>query len=302
MSRNLQLGLSYTWSHTLDEQSGLGLFYNGNNPLNLGSGYGNADFDRTHITNFIYTYQLPHLNSSNKLLAGFVNGWQLSGLTVFQSGQPFSVEDYSGTIGSLYYGYGNDGITNPIIPLAPGFTPKTARTGHSGAFVGQGGSGPAYNLNDLYFNYNAFNVSTLAPGTNGVPGCGVSSAGAPVCDVVETGFATGNRNIFRQAFQKRADISLIKDIHFTERVRARYTFDVFNLTNSSSFDIPGNSIALGAGNAQVSYDPTLTTAANVSAQYQPLNSAAAAQNQGLGVVTNTIGSPRQIQMSLHILY
>lgn len=52
----------------------------------------------------------------------------------------------------------------------------------------------------------------------------------------------------------------------------------------------------------VAYDPTKSTAANVAQQYQPLGSAADAQAQGLGVVTNTIGSPRQIQMSLHILY
>ena len=38
MSHGLQVGFSYTYSHALDEQSGLGLFYNGNNPLNLRSG------------------------------------------------------------------------------------------------------------------------------------------------------------------------------------------------------------------------------------------------------------------------
>ena len=38
----------------------MGLFYNGNNPLNLRSGYGNSDFDRTHVINFTYLYQLPN--------------------------------------------------------------------------------------------------------------------------------------------------------------------------------------------------------------------------------------------------
>ncbi len=42
MSHGLQLGVSYTYSHSTDEQSGLGLFYNGNNPLNLRSGYGSV--------------------------------------------------------------------------------------------------------------------------------------------------------------------------------------------------------------------------------------------------------------------
>ena len=35
MSHGMQVGVSYTYSHALDEQSGLGLFFNGNNPLNL---------------------------------------------------------------------------------------------------------------------------------------------------------------------------------------------------------------------------------------------------------------------------
>jgi hypothetical protein len=43
LSFGLQFTASYTWSHALDEQSGLGLFYNGNNPLNLRSAYGSAE-------------------------------------------------------------------------------------------------------------------------------------------------------------------------------------------------------------------------------------------------------------------
>src|SRR6202034_1643924 len=54
LSHGLQLGGSYTYSHATDEQSGLGLFYNGNNPNNLRSGYGLSDFDRTHVINFTY--------------------------------------------------------------------------------------------------------------------------------------------------------------------------------------------------------------------------------------------------------
>ncbi|MGA9689224.1 MAG: TonB-dependent receptor, partial [Candidatus Sulfotelmatobacter sp.] len=59
MSHGLQVGASYTFSHATDEQSAMGLFYNGNNPLDLRSGYGLSDFDRKHVLNFTYTYQLP---------------------------------------------------------------------------------------------------------------------------------------------------------------------------------------------------------------------------------------------------
>ena len=52
MSHGVQVGFSYTYSHATDEQSAMGLFYNGNNPLNLRSGYGLSDFDRKHVINF----------------------------------------------------------------------------------------------------------------------------------------------------------------------------------------------------------------------------------------------------------
>ena len=47
MSANVQLSASYTFSHTLDEQSNLGLFFTGDNPNRLQDSYATADFDRT---------------------------------------------------------------------------------------------------------------------------------------------------------------------------------------------------------------------------------------------------------------
>ena len=133
MSHGLQIAASYTYSHALDEQSGLGLFYNGNNPLNLRDGYASADFDRTHVINFNYVYMLPDFVHQHNVESYFTNGWSLVGLTILQSGQPYSVIDFSGAVGSVYYGVSN-GITNPIVPLAPGCTAKNAKTGVSGAF------------------------------------------------------------------------------------------------------------------------------------------------------------------------
>jgi hypothetical protein len=60
LSHGVQVGFSYTWSHALDEQSALGLFYNGNNPLDPRSAYASSDFDRTHVMNFNYLYQFPN--------------------------------------------------------------------------------------------------------------------------------------------------------------------------------------------------------------------------------------------------
>jgi hypothetical protein len=290
MSHGVQVGMSYTYSHALDEQSGLGLFYNGNNPLNLRDGYASADFDRTHVLNFSYVFRLPDMAGKHTLEGDFVNGWSLVGLTVLQSGQPYSVIDFSGAIGSIYYSTA-DGITNPIVPLAPGCTPQNAKTGHSGAFVGVN---PAFTA----LKASCFTIPILTPGPNGSFGGAI-----PAADPYETGFTTGQRNIFRQSFQKRADASLIKETKFTERYMLKYTFDVYNLTNTTSFDVPGNEVSQNAGFNPFppASGPVLPGTCNAQGQGTVSGSFYNCPS-GLGIVNHTIGSPRQVQMSLSLTF
>jgi hypothetical protein len=281
MSHGIQVSASYTYSHALDEQSGLGLFYNGNNPLNLRDAYGSADFDRKHVLDFNYVFRL-HDFAREHTLAGYIaDGWSLIGITVLQSGEPYSVIDFSGAVGSIYYSTA-DGITNPIVPLAKGCTAKTAVTGASGAWTPSGGK-PALNA-------ACFTLPLLAPGALG--------GAIPANDPFETGFTTGQRNIFRQAVQKRADASLVKEMKFTERYSLKYTFDVYNLTNTTSFDIPGNEVSQNQFyDAQPVIGTTvLPTGCGTSAAVNNFYSCPS----GLGVVSHTIGAPRQIQMSLHL--
>ena len=281
MSHGLQVTASYTYSHALDEQSGLGLFYNGNNPLNLRDGYASSDFDRTHVINFNYVYRLPDLVHEHNVESYFVNGWSLVGLTVLQSGQPYSVIDFSGAVGSVYYGV-SDGITNPIVPLASGCTAKSAKTGRSGAF------------GDYALNAACFTIPLLpAGGLNGA---------VPTSDPYETDFTTGQRNIFRQAFQKRADASLVKMTKITDRYSLKYTFDVYNLTNTSSFDVPGNEVSQNQNYNGFPKAGTTPAPTGCTASGQQSNSSFYNCPFGLGVVTHTIGSPRQIQMSLQFAF
>ena len=53
----------------------MGLFYNGNNPLNLRSGYGLSDYDRKHVINFTYRYELPKFFSGSSFKGKIANGW-----------------------------------------------------------------------------------------------------------------------------------------------------------------------------------------------------------------------------------
>jgi hypothetical protein len=283
MSHGIQIGASYTYSHTLDEQSGLGLFYNGNNPLNLRESYGSADFDRTHVLNFNYVLRVPDTARASSLVGKLVDGWSLLGLTVLQSGQPFSVIDFSGAVGSIYYSTA-DGITNPIVPLAQGCTAKNALTKASGAWF------PVTGVSAL--KPECFTLPLLNPGDLG--------GAIPSNDPYETGFTTGQRNIFRQAFQRRADASLVKVTNFKEKYSLKYTFDVYNLTNTTSFDIPGNEVS--QNQYYNAYPTTGTTPlpTGCAADGSQSNSSFYNCPGGLGIITHTIGSPRQIQMSLRL--
>jgi len=272
MSKGIQVGASYTYSHATDEQSGLGLFYNGNNGLDLRSAYGLSDFDRTHVLTFNYVFQIPDTMAKNSFAGKFVNGWSLNGITVLQSGQPYSIIDYSGAIGSIYFST-FDGITNPIVPLQKGCSAKSALSGHSGAFFPLNGQSA---LKD-----SCFTLPLLAPGSlNGA---------IPTSDYFETGFTNGQRNIFRQSFQKRADASLVKVITLHDRFNLKYTFDVFNLSNTPSFDIPGDNVEQNAD-----YNNFPSYSKDPYSLYSP--------PYGLGIVTHTIGSGRQIQMSLNMKF
>ncbi|MFI5057231.1 MAG: carboxypeptidase regulatory-like domain-containing protein [Candidatus Acidiferrales bacterium] len=267
LSHGLQVGFSYTYSHATDEQSGLGLFYNGNNPLNLRSGYGLSDFDRKHVINFTYLYQLPKFFEVSSFRGKLANGWAIQGLAIIQSGQPYSIVDYSGAVGSIFYGT-SDGITNPVVPLGS-CTPSKALTGTSGATAGA----PALNA-------ACFTLPLLNPG-------GLGGAIAPG-DTYETNFATGQRNIFRQPWQRRADVSIVKATRLTERFSAKFSFDVFNVTNTASFDIPVDNVSQNLFfNDFPVYGSTLYSSPTAS---------------GLGIVNKTIGSPRQIQMTLRLLF
>jgi hypothetical protein len=286
MGHGIQVGASYTYSHALDEQSALGLFYNGNNPLNLRDGYASSDFDRTHVFNFNYVYKLPDFYGKSTWAGRFADGWSLVGLTVLQSGQPYSVVDFSGAVGSLYYSV-YDGITNPIVPLNyAACSPKKAETGHSGAF----------GVNYLpALNPQCFTVPIVDSSSS------IASA-IPAGDTVETNFTTGQRNIFRQASQKRADISLVKMTSITERYTLKYTFDVYNLTNTTSFDIPGNEVFQ---NQYFDQFPTVGQTAlptGCDSSGNQTNSSFYNCPAGLGYVTHTIGAPRQIQMSLALTF
>ncbi|MFZ0737221.1 MAG: TonB-dependent receptor [Candidatus Acidiferrales bacterium] len=284
LQHGLTLAASYTWSHVLDEQSGLGLFFNGNSPTDLKSAYGSADFDRTHVFSISYRYQFPKAAWATGAWNQVVNGWGLSGLTVAESGQPYSVYDYTGGAGSIYWGAGDDQVTNPIIPV--GGVGSTSTKVELQGTLGVNPGKPVLNV-------NAFGLPLLTPGSGGVPPCDPVTG---VCDSYETGYGDTGRNIFRGPFQSRFDFGIFKDFKVTERFGLRFDAQAFNIFNHPSFDTPNNDVKF---NPYYADPPTYSS----SSSCVPATGAYRCPPSGqLGLIQHTLGSPRFLQMALHLMF
>lgn len=266
LSNGLQFTGSYTWSHALDEQSGLGLFFTGNNPLTPRANYASSDYDQTHVFLVNYSYTIPTL-VDRRGLGYLVNGWTIGGQTVAQSGQPFSVYDFSGSVASQYLGT-SDYIGNPIVPLVPGVTAKQATQGAN--------CGPTVAPKLCKLNSADFLPQFVAPGTYGVPACDASG-----CDVYESLYGTTSRNTFRGPFQVRFDMSLNKQFQIKERFQLKFEADAFNIFNHADFDAPNNN---------VTFFPNFVGPPSIPPQ------------GSLGIIQHTIGSPRFLQLGAHLLF
>lgn len=97
MSRGLQFGAAYSWSHSIDNNSlssaqnfqGFALFPQDSN--NIANERGSSDFDARHHFNVSYLYQLPFKGHR------WMEGWELAGSTTFQSGNPVNLISSSAT-------------------------------------------------------------------------------------------------------------------------------------------------------------------------------------------------------------
>lgn len=155
LSKGLQMLLSYTYSHSLDDYSGSDVSDISVLPGNMVDehNYGSSDFDRRHRFVASYLYSFPDFYRGDSAFGKkLLNSWSLSGIVTLQSGAPFSI-------------YGEDSAFEATTAdLAPGRTLASAIK--SGSVNSR--------LND-YFDPTAFVVPTAygdfgTLGRNIIPG------------------------------------------------------------------------------------------------------------------------------------
>jgi hypothetical protein len=207
-SKGLQFGLSWTWSKAMaysDGDQGTVSTYVSRREFD----YGEATYDRTHVVAINYLWDVPSLHKvwRNGFTKHAFDGWQIAGVTRFQSGSPLSI----GTLGtgaldsSLDLTGGGDGwrpvlVGNPVLP-------KDQRTV------------------DQYFNTAAF----APPGVGGkVP---TDLAG------VKAILAMGNTptTFGRGPGINNWNLSVFKNFQFGERLRVMFRGEAYNAFNHTQF-------------------------------------------------------------------
>jgi hypothetical protein len=217
-SDGIYLQAAYTFAKSIDNGSGSSFGDELNGLLDVGdllnsrSNKGLSDFDRTHRLVVSYNYAIPFgrwIGGPSKL----VNGWEINGVSTFQSGTPFLIADFGS------------------------FTLQdTDFINGSRATIGSGSiltTGSVISRIDEFVNLGAFvSGGRCVNNQNQI----VSSAD-PGC----TGFsALGNigRNVFRGPFQTNHDMSLVKRTNITESFKVEFRAEAFNVFNHPTFQSP----------------------------------------------------------------
>ncbi len=225
----LTAGLSYTYSHSIDDAS------DRSDPVlvdsyNLRENKASSNFDERHLLTINYVYQLPNVarwfwesalaesqgaapnaNCCSKTMDQIFGGWEISGVTLYQSGTPFTVINSAG----------NTGIS------------LTDNAGVSS------GLGIAESYPDV--------VHLLSKPPNNIQSFGPLLGNASEF-VAPRGLTFGDagRNFLNNPSRLNFDMSLLKHFKITEGSDLQFRAEIFNIFNHTEFriydpDNPGSS-------------------------------------------------------------
>jgi outer membrane receptor protein involved in Fe transport len=203
MSKGLLVGANYTWSATFSDNDEA---FGGNdvvssspqvpqNFFNYRNEWSRSAFDRPHRVAVYYLYDLKALG-----------GWQISGETEAQSGQPFTIRTGVDTVGSLATAF----------PGRPNYNPN-------GVFMQDPVTG---DLRTFVIPTNGTGIVTAPLGPNGILANSMPGGG------------NLGRNTFRGPSFQNWNLSVMKKVSFKERWQLQIRSDFVNVWNHNNFQNP----------------------------------------------------------------
>ena len=197
VSRGFTMSLAYTWSKSLNnfDVETSDLRV----PFDASLDKGNANFDRRHVFAMSYVYALPFFEKEQGLLANVLGGWQISGVVALQTGLFTSISGGSRASTSPSNGYGTNVDLVGDWRAVPGGQTTT----------------PLFDASGNYLSGGWINRAAFAPRTGLI--------------------GTVPRNLIEMPGTQNFNLSLMKKIQLTEKLRLQLRGEVFNLFNHPNF-------------------------------------------------------------------
>ena len=230
MANGFLYQLSWTWSKSQDvrsfdptfttvasgsSQSAAATAFDFHNPrLN----YAPSDFDRTHVFQGYFVYELPfgkgkHFGSSwSGVVDHILGGWEIAGNAIYETGRPITFYAGSNTFSST--------VQTP-----------TSCTGACDPYVGdvfRNGT----NFQQFYIDSSAFNATSKCRDIN--------NGGGQLCIPAPGQFSNIGRNYFRQARFWNMNTTVSKNFRITEGQSLQARWEIQNVTNSENYDTFGS--------------------------------------------------------------
>lgn len=116
-SRSNQVNLAYTWAKNLTNSQNE-FSTAPQNTYGIKDEYARANLDRRHVLSVNYIYELPLFEHQNGAVGKLLGGWQISGITYFQTGLGFTATTNIdpaglGVLSNSPSGFRPDVICNP---------------------------------------------------------------------------------------------------------------------------------------------------------------------------------------------
>lgn len=211
LNRQLGRGLTYFLTYTFSKALGTtGVNESAGNsivdPINTRErSYGVLPYDRTHIFNLSYNYNIPDLARGgfrNWFTKGLLNGWQMSGITTWQSGRPIYVRFTGAITGGtvLFSSFGHNAAAGGDTPGSAGIAPIILRNPVTGNT----------DVNGSYLDINAF----------AVPGFGTSGP-------YQSPF------YIRSPTTNNFDVTFFKNFSISEDKKLQFRLGLFNVFNQA---------------------------------------------------------------------
>ncbi len=215
-SRGLLFGANYTfsgnWSDN-DESLGVGTITNSSPQIpqdffNYRNEWSRSVFDRPHRFVVHYQYEIPWFTSgwASQALSKIMSGWQVSGFTEYQAGQPFTIRTGADTAG-----------INTTGPARPNFNP-----------------GGTVRKDPVTDDFRTFTIPIDGTGIVAAP---LTASGTILANSMPGGGNLG-RNTFRGPGFNQWNVSLLKRIKVTERMQVQLRTDFVNAWNHNNFQNP----------------------------------------------------------------